>query len=58
MYEVATNQELDLGRRIIDSQWPAIYADETNPDPPLRQAARNPDLHDKIFINLAVGLFF
>jgi hypothetical protein len=54
---VATEKELDLGRQVVDGQWPAIYADETNPDKH-GWHSRTPKLRHKIFINLEVGLNF
>ena len=55
--ELAAETELNLGRQIVNGQWPAIYADETNPDKH-GWHSRTPNLRHKIFINLEVGLIF
>ncbi|KIM87405.1 hypothetical protein PILCRDRAFT_275520 [Piloderma croceum F 1598] len=48
---VATEAELKIGHQIVNGQWPAIYADETNPDK-YGWHSRTANLRHKIFINL------
>jgi hypothetical protein len=57
--EVATNEELACGRKLVAGSWPGIYADETNMDRCHGwHSSCSFTLRHKIFISLQVGPTF